>query len=213
VLERKADQAGVVAFRNIDMGEEITVSYLESIDLLSPDRREYIQTWYRFECGCRVCPPGNINVVRSDEIRQHVKSSFERWETFPIDEWYSSDLSAEDNKLRTLEVMDTLELEMKNEGLWAFLPRLFEYRFQLQAAWGDLEAAKAAGRQWKAEEINLENGISDERVEGVRTDPRRWEQWGKLRKLYGGKLSSKRIGRTVVAPRGRLGRKSAEGLL
>lgn len=208
MLERKADPAGVVAFRNNDIGEEITVSYLESIDLLSPDRREYIQTWYRFECGCRVCPPCIVNVARSDEIRQHVKSSFERWETFPIDEWYSSDLSAEDNKSRTLEVMDTLETEMKNEGLWAFLPRLFEYRFQLHAAWGELEEAKAAGRQWKAEERNLENGVSDERVEGVRRDPRRWEQWGKSRKLYGGKLSSKRAGKTVVAPCGRLGRKS-----
>lgn len=180
---READHVAVIAFRDIGIGEEVTVSYLEPTELLSSDRREYMQTWFRFDCRCRICSASKQDIDQSDDLRQHAKASIDRWETFPIDEWYSSDLSGEENRRRTLDVMNSLEASLKDEGLWAFLPRLLEHKFMLYAAWGELEAAKSAGKQWEAEERKVEKGVSNEVVVGVRRDPREWGEWDKLRKL------------------------------
>jgi hypothetical protein len=134
-----------------------------------------------------------LEFAESNINRAHIKSTFERWETQPIDEWFSSDLSPGLNKSETVNEMRHLGQRIKEERLIMFLPQLLEYRFQLHAAWGEYEDAKKAGRQWEAEErkIGERKGEAGEEVSKVRRDPRKWGQWGQLKRLYSFKGKAK----------------------
>lgn len=92
--------------------------------------------------------------------------------------------------------MDRIEEIIKYQRLTVFLPQLLEYRFQLHAAWGEYELAKGVGRQWEAEEkmIGERKGVNPEEVSRIRKDPKRWGQWGQLKKLYPSKVKPIAIG-------------------
>jgi hypothetical protein len=145
-------------------------------------------------------------LARSNANRDLIGSTFERWETQPIDEWYSSEIRPAINKIKTLEQMNLIEELIREESLIMFLPRLLEYRFQLHSAWGEYEDAKRVGCQWELEEkrIGERKGEGGEEVSRIRKDPKQWGQWDHLRKLYS-RLT--KVSSTTVKPQ--YGRKAA----
>ena len=191
------------ALCDIETDEEITVSYLERDLLISPKRIGWIESLFHFDCRCRTC--SSPTLAASDANRDRVKTAFERWETQPIDEWFCAGLSAELNKSETISEMDQVESIIKQEHLTTFLPQLLEYRFQLHAAWGEYEEAKRVGRQWEAEEkkIGEMKGAGGEEVSRIRKDPKRWGQWGQLKRLYSRLNKTKPVARAKVPQYGR----------
>jgi hypothetical protein len=174
----------VRALCDIGIDEEITVSYLDPDLLISPKRLGWIESLFHFDCRCRTCTSSDM--AESDAKRELIKTAFERWETQPIDEWFCAGLSPELNKSETMNEMDQVERIIKEECLTMFLPQLLEYRFQLHAAWGEYEDAKRAGNQWESEEMKIgeRKGAGGVEVSRIRKDPKRWGQWGQLKKLY-----------------------------
>jgi hypothetical protein len=174
----------VRALCDIAIDEEITISYLDPGLLIASDRKDSIESRYHFDCLCKTCTSPTL--TKSDIDRARIRTSFERWENEPIDEWFSPDLDLITNKTKALEDIDQVEQIIKDECLVMFLPRLLEYRFQLHAAWGEYEEAKRAGYQWEAEEkrIGEMEGDAPEEVSRIRRNPKKWGQWAQLRKLY-----------------------------
>jgi len=175
----------VWAICDIDLDEEITVSYLDPSLLLSPERKGWIETSFHFDCQCIVCTLDPDSLAQSISHRASIQAAFDRYENLHIDEWSPSGASPRIDRLNTLNEMDQIETIINDELLPAFLPRLLEYRFQLHAAWGEYEQAKKVGRQWEEEEIKC----AEKREPGylelckVRKDPRQWAEWGALKKL------------------------------
>jgi hypothetical protein len=167
---------------DIAVDEEITVSYLDSTLLIASERKDWIESLFHFDCRCKVCSMSQTGSAESEANRAHIKTTFEGWDTLPIDEWYSSAMSLQYNKLQTLREMDKIEEIIKQEHLPRFLPRLLEYRFQVHAAWGEYEEAKRVGDQWAL----MEKKIGDKeanKIGEIRKNPRIWGEWGKLREL------------------------------
>jgi hypothetical protein len=180
-------KSALIALSDIAIGKEITVSYLESVDLLAPDRQEMIQSSFNFECLCRICALDPADLAKSNSRRTEIKDTFDKWDTVPIDEWSTSGLNLRENKLHTLKQMDHLATILEKESLPIFAPRLLEYRFQLHAAWGEYREAQKVGKEWEVIEKKVSEApgrvIVSEGVKMIRKDPRKWGEWGKLRKL------------------------------
>lgn len=120
--------------------------------------------------------------MMSGNVRAMIRESFAKWETLPIDEWHDPKLSAAQNRTRSLDVISYIERQLINEGLQIFLAQLYEYRFEIHAAWGELADAKLTGERWR--EIDKVVWFKDEQddtmLDEIRRDPTKWEQWGKL---------------------------------
>jgi len=161
------------------------VSYLDPGLLIAPERKDWIKSHYHFDCICKTCT--SPTSAESDANRARIKTAFERWESQPIDEWFSPDQDLITNKLQTLNEIDRVEQIIKEECLTVFLPQLLEYKFQLHAAWGEYGEAHSVGHQWEIEEkmIGERKGEGLEVVSRIRRNPRKWSQWGQLKKLYG----------------------------
>lgn len=191
------------ALCDIAIDDEITVSYLDPDLLMSSKRKAWIESLFHFDCRCNTC---TSDLAVSNANRLLIKTAFERWETQPIDEWFSQGLSPGLNKSETINEMNRIEEIIKQESLIIFLPQLLEYRFQLYAAWGDYEEAKRVGCEWEVVEkrIGERKGAGGEEINKIRKDPRRWGQWGQLKKLYGRLTKARPAGKLS-----RYGRKAA----
>jgi hypothetical protein len=175
----------VWAIHDIDVDEEITVSYLDPPLLLSSERKGWIESFFHFDCQCLVCTLDPNSLVQSTSNRASIQSAFDRYETLPIDEWSSIITNPRANRLNTLNEMEQIETIIRDELLPAFLTRLLEYRFQLHAAWGEYEQARKVGREWEEEETRCAEQKGPGYVElcRIRKDPRKWGHWGELKNL------------------------------
>ncbi|KAL8388831.1 hypothetical protein RB595_008960 [Gaeumannomyces hyphopodioides] len=68
---RSTMELEVVAYRHIEPGTELTVSYT-ALNLLSKDRRQLLRRW-GFDCACSLCTADPRVVEASDNNREHMQ--------------------------------------------------------------------------------------------------------------------------------------------
>ncbi|KAI0202075.1 hypothetical protein F4808DRAFT_459457 [Astrocystis sublimbata] len=159
-----------VASRNIQQGEELTVSYID-VFLPSKERKERIRTW-GFECGCALCRLPKNETAASDKRLHRINQ-----------------LKADLNNFKEVKVNADTGAEYvalhEQEGLHGHLGSAYTRAALNSALFGDEARSKEYALR-AGEELSLEKGPESGDARAMRVlaeDPRAHWTWGKRRKV------------------------------
>ncbi|KAI1435187.1 SET domain-containing protein [Xylaria sp. CBS 124048] len=159
-----------VAVRDIQPGEELTVSYVD-VFLPSKARKERIRNW-GFECACSLCQATKEETIASDERLRRIRQ-------------LASDLSNFKNVTRTGDMGAEYVALHEEEGLSAQLGSAYTRAALNFALFGDEEQTRIYALK-AAEQLSIEKGPESEDAHTMRNlaaDPRTHWSWGKRKKV------------------------------
>ncbi|KAI1822393.1 hypothetical protein F4861DRAFT_550738 [Xylaria intraflava] len=157
-----------VAVRDIQPGEELSVSYI-NVFLLSRERKERIRNW-GFECACALCQGTRDRTIASDRRLRRIKELKTN-----LDNFNSVKVTAEDG-------VEYVALH-EEEGLYAQLGTAYTRAALNFALFGDEEQSREYAQK-AAEQLSIEKGPESEDAQTMRNlaaDPRAHWGWGKRR--------------------------------
>ncbi|KAJ2974848.1 hypothetical protein NUW58_g8527 [Xylaria curta] len=158
-----------IAVRDIQRGEELTVSYID-VFLPSRERKRTIRSW-GFECACALCQGPRNETVASDKRLRRIKQLQDDLNDFK-EVKVSAETGAEYTALH------------EEEGLYGHLGSVYTRAALNSALFGDEKGSREYARR-AAEELSLEKGpecADAKAMRGLAEDPRAHWTWGKRRK-------------------------------
>ncbi|KAB5572321.1 hypothetical protein GE09DRAFT_1269063 [Coniochaeta sp. 2T2.1] len=150
----------VVAFRNIEPGEEITHSYAP-LGLTQTERQDVLKEW-GFTCQCPLCSSSRRVIQTSDRRRNRIRAIRARLE--------SADDGSSSRSLTGDEEVDGLAAELlrlvAEEGLEPQLVVFYEVIARAYMEVWDFEKARSYARMCEAAWVRY-GGVEHDNVEGV----------------------------------------------
>lgn len=150
----------VMAVRNIEAGEELTISYIP-VDLPSAQRAKFLNNSYNFECTCPLCRASDADKAASDSRREKIRNL--KGHILSITSKSESESTTSESSLKAL-ANDLFAAVRAEPGLAPL--KLREYLGELAVLFakrGDLETGVeyAQGAEKEAEGLG-EDGKGDE---------------------------------------------------
>lgn len=136
----KLGQITIHAFRDIEEGEEITISYLDGHEKYA-DRQRLLESSFRFHCSCELCTTPLTDRVTSDERREKIGS---------LDKSIGDGLGIVSTPLACLGAVRSLLKLLEEEGIAdASVARAYYDAFQIAIANGDQARARVFAQRAK----------------------------------------------------------------
>ncbi len=125
----------VHALREIEEGQEITISYLGSASSYA-ERQAFLKKTFRFDCGCQLCSLPSAQRRRSDTRLRKIRDLDGQVGSF----FWATDRLELKPALRTIhEILDLL----KEEGIWdASIVRAYNDAYKTATESGDVTRAR-----------------------------------------------------------------------
>lgn len=174
----------IYAIRNIQAGEEITISYYsEEKDSSSDSRRAYLKDHFGFDCDCKVCSQPAASLQASNTRRRQIQL---------LDSVIGDPDRVMDNPADCLADCQRL-LNLLNEEYQGFpgpsVPRLYYDAFQISITHGDQARASVFADRGHKVRVTCEGDESPEtrKLKELKENPAQHRNFGVSRRWRTGK--------------------------